>query len=185
MQKKKPIPTVLRPQKGSLPPSVFQKKIRNITNPEELMRLASEIARVRGMHSRPVEEDEEYEDEEEAFEEEEIVPEKPVRRAVSTALVPRVTEPVEPKKKAPAYTRMPWYVYGMSETEAMVIDLYAKGFNQSDINEHLGVFHNTKMDGATINAITDKVHPLIKEWQSRPLSSQYMVGNLPLNPNTL
>ena len=155
-------------------PSTIQKRLKSITNQQDLMRLAHEIARIQKVETRQVEEDE-YEEEVEEIEEEEVVEERPVRRAVSTALVPRVTEPVEPKKKAPAYTRMPWYTYGMSETEALVIDLYAKGFNQSDINEHLGVFHNTRMDGATINAITDKVHPLIKEWQSRPLSSQYMI----------
>jgi transposase-like protein len=70
---------------------------------------------------------------------------------------------------------MPWYVYGMSETEAMVMDLYSKGFTHAKINKHLEMFHNTKMDSQTINAITDKVHGLVREWQARPLSSQYMI----------
>lgn len=160
----------------------FQKRMQNIKSPDELMRLARDLARGQGYDNRVVEEDDDYEDEDDFEDESEmLIPEKPVaqRRAVSTALVTRapepVTEPVTPKKKQPAYMRMPWYVYGMSETEAMVMDLYSKGNNLTEINEHLEMFHNTKVDNTTVNAITDKVHPLIKEWQQRPLSSQYMI----------
>lgn len=172
IKKKKPLK-----QKVRTIESAFQKRMKSVTSPEELMRLARDMARGQGYDTRPVDDDEEYEEEDEYEEEEEIVPEKPVRRAVSTALVTRSSDPapVEPVKKAPAYTRMPWYVYGMSETEAMVMDLYSKGFSQAKINEHLEMFHHTKVDSQTINAITDKVHGLIKEWQARPLSSQYMI----------
>ena len=175
-----------RPRKDEMLLSPFQKKMQSVTNPAELMRLARDIARGQGYDTRPVEEDEddEYEDEDqdegEEFDEkdvEEFLPEKPQRRAVSTSLVTRAPDPapVEDKKKAPAYTRMPWYDYGMSETEAMVIDLDSKGMNHTKINEFLQMFHNTSMDGKAIDAITDKMHGMIKEWQARPLSSQYMV----------
>ncbi len=174
-----------RPSKSTQSLSPFQKKMQSVKSPEELMRLARDIARGQGYDTQPVEEDEDEDDEyeeDEDFDEEEIEelpPEKPQRRAVSTALVTRASNlpapVVEDKKKDPAYTRMPWYVYGMSETEAMVIDLVSKGMNHTKINKFLETFHNTNMDGKAIDAITDKMHGMIKEWQARPLSSQYMV----------
>ncbi len=175
IKKKKPAK-----QKGRTIESDFQKRMKSVTSPEELMRLARDIARGQGYDTRQVDDDEEYEEEDEYEEDtEEVMPAKPVvhRRAVSTALVTRAPDPLqaEEKQKAPAYTRMPWYVYGMSETEAMVMDLYAKGLTLTKINEHLETFHHTKVDNQTVNAITDKVHSLVKEWQQRPLSSQYMI----------
>jgi putative transposase len=184
--KKKPV----RPaQKRPAALSPFQKKMQSIKSPEELMKLARDMARGQRYEEPEIDSDEEFEDEDGAYEddldveeEEEIVlPEKKPavvhRRAVSTALVPRASEPapVEKKEKEPSYMRMPWYVYGMSETEAYIMDLYSKGMGLGKICDLLQKHHNMKIDERGINAITDKVLPLVKEWQARPLSSQYMV----------
>ena len=147
-------------------------------SPEDVL-LLRQLAAAMQSGDAPVDE---FEEDDEEIEEEEIevVEEKPIRRATSRALVPRVATPApravpEPEPEAPAYTRAPWYEHGMSETEAMVIDLFAKGFNHNDIRRHLQRFHNTDFPSASITMITDRVYPLIKDWQIRPLASCYPI----------
>ena len=60
-------------------PSTIQKRLKSITNQQDLMRLAHEIARIQKVETRQVEEDE-YEEEVEEIEEEEVVEERPVPR---------------------------------------------------------------------------------------------------------
>jgi putative transposase len=69
----------------------------------------------------------------------------------------------------------PWYDVAGNDTEAMVIDLYAKGLTTRDIVNHLKRSHNIEISQPTVSNITDKVFPLVKEWQSRPLSSCYPI----------
>ncbi len=69
----------------------------------------------------------------------------------------------------------PWHDVASNETELMVIDLYAKGLTTRDIVNHLKRSHGIELSQPTISNITDKVFPLVKEWQSRALSSCYPI----------
>jgi putative transposase len=70
-------------------------------------------------------------------------------------------------------TQNAWCDIVANNTEAMVIDLYAKGLTTRDISNHLKKAHNIDITQPSISVITDKVFPLVKEWQSRPLASRY------------
>jgi len=59
------------------------------------------------------------------------------------------------------------------EIEERIIALYTKGMTQMDIAKYLREHHQVELSQATVSAVTDKVYPLMKEWQARPLSSVY------------
>lgn len=65
--------------------------------------------------------------------------------------------------------------YGVidNEIDEKVIALYAKGLTTRDIANYLKENHSVELSQGMISTITDKVYPLIKEWQARPLSSVY------------
>lgn len=69
----------------------------------------------------------------------------------------------------------PWYDIVENENEAMIISLYAKGMSIRDIANYMKNIHGVEMPHSSISTITDKVFPLIKEWQSRPLASLYPI----------
>lgn len=69
----------------------------------------------------------------------------------------------------------PWYDVAGNDTDAMVIDLYSKGLTTRDISNHLKRTHNIEISQPSISSITDKVFPLVKEWQSRALSACYPI----------
>jgi putative transposase len=60
-----------------------------------------------------------------------------------------------------------------NELERKIIALYAKGTTTRDIQETLADIYGVEMTAATISAITDKVWPLVEEWQNRPLAPLY------------
>lgn len=177
MQKK--TTKIIRARKSSALPYGFQQKLKSVSSPEDIMRLAQELAARGAIQMQPepepeeeiVEEEEMYEDDE--FEEE---PAKPAPRGAGTrSLVVRATTPAPQEPEAPSYTRAPWYEHGMGDTEAMVIDLYAKGLTTRDIVNHLKRAHNIDLSQPAISSITDKVFPFVKDWQSRPLSPIYPI----------
>ena len=57
--------------------------------------------------------------------------------------------------------------------EEKILSLYALGNSYSQISEHIQELYGTEFSKATISAVTDKVIPLLKEWQQRPLESIY------------
>lgn len=57
----------------------------------------------------------------------------------------------------------------------MVVSLYAKGMTTRDIVRYMKMHHGMELSQPGISAITDKVFPLIKEWQARMLSSCYPI----------
>lgn len=69
----------------------------------------------------------------------------------------------------------PWYDVVANEKEAMVISLYAKGLTTRDIATYMKAHQGVELSQPGVSTITDKVFPLVKEWQSRPLSSCYPV----------
>jgi len=59
------------------------------------------------------------------------------------------------------------------QIEQKILALYALGNSYSQISEHIEDFYGIHFSKATISAVTDKVIPLLKEWQQRPLESVY------------
>lgn len=60
-----------------------------------------------------------------------------------------------------------------NEIEDKIVALYAYGNSYRDIAGHLKDLYGLEMSIASISAITDKVIPLVKQWQQRPLESVY------------
>jgi transposase-like protein len=59
------------------------------------------------------------------------------------------------------------------QIEQKILALYALGNSYTQISEHIEDFYGIHFSKATISAVTDKVIPLLKEWQQRPLESIY------------
>ncbi|MCT7485600.1 IS256 family transposase [Aliarcobacter cryaerophilus] len=57
--------------------------------------------------------------------------------------------------------------------EQKILSLYALGNSYSQISEHIQEMYGLEFSKATISAVTDKVIPLLREWQQRPLESIY------------
>ena len=59
------------------------------------------------------------------------------------------------------------------QIEQKILSLYALGNSYAQISEHIEDFYGIHFSKATISAVTDKVIPLLKEWQQRPLEKVY------------
>lgn len=59
--------------------------------------------------------------------------------------------------------------------EDRIIGLYSLGTSLRDISSHIKETYDTDISAATLSSITDKVIPLVKEWQQRPLESLYCI----------
>lgn len=57
--------------------------------------------------------------------------------------------------------------------EDKIIGLYGLGTSLRDISAHIKETYDTDISATTLSSITDKVIPLVKEWQQRPLESLY------------
>lgn len=62
-----------------------------------------------------------------------------------------------------------------SEVEEKIISMYALGLTTRDIEAHMKDIYGVDVSPAMVSMITDKVLPLIDDWQNRPLSRQYVV----------
>lgn len=62
-----------------------------------------------------------------------------------------------------------------SDVEEKIISMYAKGMTTRDINVHMQDIYGVSISSDMVSSITDKVQPLIEEWQSRPLDALYPV----------
>lgn len=60
-----------------------------------------------------------------------------------------------------------------SQIEEKVLSLYALGMSYKDINSHLEDMYGVSVSNEQINTVTEKVMPLLNEWQSRQLDSVY------------
>ncbi len=69
----------------------------------------------------------------------------------------------------------PWYDVVANDNEAMVISLYAKGLTTRDISRYMKAHHGLDISQPAVSATTDKVFPLVKEWQSRSLAAMYPI----------
>ena len=56
-----------------------------------------------------------------------------------------------------------------------ILSMYAKGMSTPDINAHLKRIYGFEVSAETVSRITDKILPIAKEWQNRPLDSLYPI----------
>jgi transposase-like protein len=63
----------------------------------------------------------------------------------------------------------------VSELEERIIAMYAKGMSTRDIQDHLKDLYGVNASASLISDITDRVMPLVTEWQSRPLDRVYAI----------
>ena len=63
----------------------------------------------------------------------------------------------------------------ISGLESKVLSMYAKGMSNRDIQAHIYDIYGHKLSPETISVITDKIIPLVKEWQNRPLEELYAI----------
>lgn len=61
------------------------------------------------------------------------------------------------------------------DMEEKIISMYAKGMTTGDIEAHLKELYDLDISDSTISRITDKIMPLVKEWQEHPLQEIYAV----------
>ena len=61
----------------------------------------------------------------------------------------------------------------ISAIEDKVIFLYSQGVSTRDIQKTMNEMYGINVDDSRVSKITDKILPLIKEWQDRPLQSVY------------
>ena len=59
------------------------------------------------------------------------------------------------------------------DIEEKILSMYAKGMTTSDIETHIRDIYGLSISDSTISRVTDKILPVVKEWQSRPLESIY------------
>lgn len=71
----------------------------------------------------------------------------------------------------------------LSGIEEQIIALYSKGMTVRDIQDHLTQMYGDEVSPTLIPNVTNKLMPMIKEWQNRPLERIYarcISGRYPL-----
>lgn len=61
------------------------------------------------------------------------------------------------------------------DIEDKIISMYAKGMSTADIESHVSELYGIEISDSTISRITDKILPIVREWQQRPLEEIYSV----------
>ena len=61
------------------------------------------------------------------------------------------------------------------DLEEKIISMYAKGMTTTDIESHMRELYSIDISDSTISRITDKILPIVREWQERPLEEIYAV----------
>ena len=63
----------------------------------------------------------------------------------------------------------------ISNIEDQVLSMYAKGMTTRDISSHLKSVYGVNASAEMISHMTDRILPVAKEWQNRPLEKKYAV----------
>ena len=63
----------------------------------------------------------------------------------------------------------------ISNIEDQVLSMYAKGMTTRDISSHLRDVYGVDASAEMISHMTDRVLPIAREWQNRPLEKKYAV----------
>ena len=61
------------------------------------------------------------------------------------------------------------------DIEEKILSMYSKGMSTSDIEGHIREIYGLEISDSAISRITDKILPVVREWQARPLASVYAV----------
>lgn len=61
------------------------------------------------------------------------------------------------------------------DIEEKILSMYAKGMTTGDIEAHIRDIYGVDVSDTTVSRITDKILPVAKEWQQRPLEAVYAV----------
>lgn len=67
------------------------------------------------------------------------------------------------------------YEKNASEIENQIIAMYAKGMSTRDIEAHMRDIYGIEISADLVSKITDKVMPMLTEWQARPLERLYPI----------
>ena len=67
------------------------------------------------------------------------------------------------------------YATSSNEIEDKIVTLYAKGMSVRDIQDTLQDLYGIDVSPTTVSHITEKVWPLVEEWQNRPLEEVYPI----------
>jgi transposase-like protein len=62
-----------------------------------------------------------------------------------------------------------------NELEEKIIAMYGRGMTTRDIGEHVAEMYGMDISAEMVSQVTDKVIPLVEEWQNRPLEPVYPV----------
>ena len=62
-----------------------------------------------------------------------------------------------------------------NQLEDQIIVMYAKGLSTRDIEKHMQDIYGIDVSPTMVSKITDKILPMIAEWQSRPLDRIYPI----------
>ena len=63
----------------------------------------------------------------------------------------------------------------VSTIEDQVLSMYAKGMTTRDISEHLRSVYGVDASAEMISHMTDRILPIAREWQNRPLEKTYAI----------
>ena len=61
------------------------------------------------------------------------------------------------------------------DIEEKILSMYAKGMTTSDIESHIRDIYGIEVSDTTVSRVTDKILPIAREWQQRPLEAIYAV----------
>ena len=61
------------------------------------------------------------------------------------------------------------------DVENKILSMYAKGMTTGDIETHIRDIYGLEVSDSTISRVTDKIMPVVKDWQNRPLEPIYAV----------
>ena len=61
------------------------------------------------------------------------------------------------------------------DIEEKILSMYAKGMTTGDIETYIRDIYGIEVSDTTVSRITDKILPIAKEWQQRPLEAVYAV----------
>ncbi len=70
---------------------------------------------------------------------------------------------------------IPKYQKNVNGIEEQILALYAKGISTRDIQDHLNQLYGIEVSPTLISNVTNKIMPMIKEWQARPLQNIYAI----------
>ena len=130
----------------------YEARLKSITSPEDAAAFAQEILA--------------------SVTKDELAPEseRPVPPVQHRRRMPR-----QPDIEKDELYLLPWYDVVANDNEAMVISLYAKGLTTRDISSYMRSHHGIELSQPGVSTITDKVFPLVKEWQARALAPCYPI----------